>query len=104
MLVQQWTCRIKQGCIRQNGVHRCDDCGRPLANGPTHTVPPDVRIGLSLAAGLAGPLVEKQEEALAVLPALLRDVDRTGPFDASCVCGRRWRGMAPSGWQTSRRF
>lgn len=80
MLVEHCVCRTRQGWIRLNGVHRCDDCGRPLANAPTHSVPKELRLGLSLAAGLANPLVEKREDAFAMLPPPLRGVDRNTLF------------------------
>lgn len=97
MLVEHCVCRIRQGWIRLNGVHRCDDCGRPLANTPTHRIPKEMHHGLSLVAGLASPLKEKQDEASEMLPSALRDLDRANLFN--CILHlRRTLAGENAGW------
>lgn len=98
LLIDSCVCRVRQGWIRLNGgVHRCDDCGRLLANTPTHRVPEGLHHALSLVAGLASPLTEKQEDAVAMLPPLLRGIDRTTLFE--CVLQlRRALAAENSAW------
>ncbi|WP_242095358.1 TniQ family protein [Sphingomonas sp. CROZ-RG-20F-R02-07] len=81
LLVDSCVCKAKQGWIRLNGVHRCDDCGRPLANVKTEQVPKQLQSGLSLVAGLANPLPEMQKIAIESLPERLRGIDRSRIYD-----------------------
>lgn len=97
LLIDCCVCRVRQGWIRLNGVHRCDDCGRPLSNTPTQRVPQELHHGLSLVAGLSSPLKDKQEIALAMLPPFLRDIDRKTLFN--CIVHlRRALAVEGAGW------
>ncbi|GAA0460176.1 hypothetical protein [Sphingomonas molluscorum] len=92
LLVDTCLCGVRQGWIRLNGVHRCDDCGRPLARTPARIVPEALQAGLALVAGLASPLPAVRAEALGLLPPALREADRNDLYRCitrlrQCVTG-----------------
>jgi hypothetical protein len=95
LLLDRCVCGVKQGWIRLNGVHRCDDCGRLLSKMPTHSVAQNLREALSIASGLASPLLKDQEAARARLPLSLRGVDRARLFECVLRLRRALAGDAP---------
>lgn len=94
MLVDACVCGVRQGWVRINGVDRCDDCGRPLAQVPVESVPTDYRPALSLPALLADPVAGCRADGMALLPVALREVDRSSVFG---VIMRVRRAVAPPG-------
>lgn len=76
LLVDACRCGVVQRFVRLNGVHRCDDCGRPLSLTQAGRVPDELQTSLSLAVGIASPLDEDREAALRRLPEPIRQVDR----------------------------
>lgn len=96
ILVETCVCRVRQGWIRLNGVHRCDDCGRPLSRVPTNSVPPGMRGELSLIAGVASPIASVREDAIAMLPERLRGADRTAIYRSIMLLRRALAGEHPT--------
>lgn len=80
MLVDTCVCGIRQGWIRLNGVHRCDDCGRLLKDTPTSVVPVELRPALSLFGDITSPRLPDRERALASLPERLRVLGASDVF------------------------
>lgn len=96
LLIDTCSCRAKQGWIRLNGVHRCDDCGRLLSAMPAQRVPEGLHDGLSIVAGIASPVPKRQAEAAARLPAALQDVDRADLFKCIMRLRRALAGKSPN--------
>lgn len=92
ILVDTCVCRVRQGWIRLNGVHRCDDCGRDLSRVPTNTVPAAMRDALSLIAGIADPVPSARRDAIAMLPEPLRSVERAAIYDSVMLLRRALAG------------
>jgi hypothetical protein len=95
LLIDRCVCGVRQGWIRLNGVHRCDDCGRLLSKMPTGSVAENLREALLIASGLASPLPDDQEAALALLPLAMRGVNRARLFDCVMRLRRALVGDAP---------
>lgn len=95
LLIDTCSCRAKQGWIRLNGVHRCDDCGRLLSAMPAQRVPEGLHDGLSIVAGIASPVPKRQAEAAARLPDALQGVDRADLFNCIMRLRRALAGNSP---------
>lgn len=82
-------CEMRQRWTRTNGVVRCDDCGRPLADMVISIpVPEPLRAALRLPPGIANPVESRRVAALEMLPLAIRQADRSELFDLLIALGR----------------
>lgn len=72
---------VRQNWVTVNGSSRCQSCGGDLGRIAATPVPDYLRPSLKFIAGLVDPDPAAQEEALGMLPAAIRETDRTLLYD-----------------------
>lgn len=102
MLTDKCRCGVAQRFVRLNGVHRCDDCGRPLSLAPTEQVPVDVRADLSLITGIASPVAKTRQEAISRLPDAIRAAESGAIYQAIVRLRKALAGPDPQAAQDLR--
>lgn len=102
MLTDKCRCGVVQRYVRLNGVHRCDDCGRPLSLAPTEQVPVDLQADLSLITGIASPIATIRQEAVSRLPDAIRAAESGAIFQAIVRLRKAVAGSQPHAAQDLR--